>query len=114
MQCFKTITMINKQKTLKLIKEKVDARSNGRIKMKKPFSCTITEGVFKHTIRRRITHLLKQGNSVLCMDDNYELRNINVLETKDLHKIMWGLINDKEKREIALEHLLLTKDYLTD
>ena len=106
--------MISKQKTLKLIKEKVDGRSNGRIKIKKPFSCTITEGVIKHTIHRRITHLVKQGNSVLCMDDNYQVRNINVLETKDLHKIMWGLINDKEKKEIALEHLLSTKDYLTN
>ena len=105
--------MISKQKTLKLIKEKVDERSNKKIKLEKPFSCSITEGVFKHTIRRRITHLMKQGNSVIFMDDNYEVRNINVLETKDLHKILWQIINEREKKEIALEHLIATKKYLT-
>jgi hypothetical protein len=35
-----------------------------------------------------------------------------MLDTKDLHKLMWMLISDKEKKEIALEHLLSTRDYL--
>ena len=106
--------MISRTDTLKLIKEKVDARTSGRIKLKKSFWCEFKEGTFKHTVRRRITTLVKHGNSVNWIDDAYSVRNINMLDTKDLHKIMWGLISDKEKREIALEHLLETKDYLTD
>lgn len=106
--------MINRTETLKLIKEKVDARANGTIKIKKPFLTEFKEGTFKHTERRRIMKLMKHGNSVNWIDDAYEVRNINMLDTKDLHKIMWGLISDKEKREIALEHLLETKNYLTD
>jgi hypothetical protein len=106
--------MINKQKTLKLIKEKVDARTNGKIKLKKPFYCTFEEGVFKHSVRKRITSLLKQGNSVMWVDDGYGVRNISILETTDLHKIMWQIISDKEKREIAYEHLITTKQYLTE
>lgn len=106
--------MTSKQKTLKLIKEKVDGRANGTIKVKKPFWCVFQEGTFRHTERRRITKLVKDGNSVNWVDDAYAVRNISVLETKDLHKIMWQLISDKEKREIALEHLLSTKEYLTN
>ena len=106
--------MITRTKTLKLIKEKVDARTSGKIKLKKAFWTEVTEGVFKHTSRKRIVSLFKQGNSVMWLDDGYGVRNINVIETKDLHKIMWQLISDKEKREIALEHLLSTKEYLTD
>ena len=106
--------MITRTETLKLIKEKVDARANGTIKIKKPFWCEFKEGVIKHTERRRIVKLVKNGNSVNWIDDGYGVRNINMLDTKDLHKIMWGLITDKEKQAIALEHLLQTKDYLTD
>lgn len=106
--------MITKTKTLKLIKSKVDARKSGRIKLKKSFVCAFEEGIIRHTERRRITHLMKSGNSVLWMDDTYNVRNISVLDTKDLHKIMWQLISDKEKMEIALEHLVLTKSYLEE
>lgn len=105
--------MINKQKTLKLIKEKVDGRANNTIKMKKAFWCVFKEGVFKHNERRRIVSLHKDGNSVMWQDDAYQLRNINILDLKDLHKIMWQIISDKEKKDIALEHLLETKEYLT-
>jgi len=104
--------MTNKTETLKIIKEKVDSRSNGKIKLKRQFSCEFKEGTFKHTERRRITTLQKQGNSVMWLDDAYHMRNINILELKDLHKIMWQVISDKEKKEIALAHLIETKDYL--
>ena len=106
--------MITRQKTLKLIKEKVDSRTSGKIKLKKQFTCEFVEGTFKHTERRRIVSLIKQGNSVMWIDDAYAMRNINVLDTKDLHKIMWQNLSDKEKREIALEHLLESKAYLED
>jgi hypothetical protein len=106
--------MITRQKTLKLIKEKVDSRASGKIKLRKQFTCEFVEGTFKHTERRRIISLLKQGNSVMWIDDAYAIRNINVLDTKDLHKIMWQNLSDKEKREIALEHLLESKAYLED
>jgi hypothetical protein len=106
--------MVTRQKTLKLIKEKVDSRASGKIKLKKQFMCEFVEGTFKHTERRRIVSLIKQGNSVMWIDDAYAMRNINVLDTKDLHKIMWQNLSDKEKREIALEHLLETKTYLTE
>lgn len=106
--------MITRQKTLKLIKEKVDSRASGKIKLKKQFTCVFVEGTFKHTERRRIVSLIKQGNSVMWIDDAYAMRNINILDTKDLHKIMWQLISDKEKMEIALEHLISTKTYLEE
>ncbi len=104
--------MITKAKTLKLIKSKVDSRKNGKIKLKKPFTCTFKEGAIKHTVSRKITYLIKSGNSVLWMDDTYAVRNISVLDSKDLHKIMWQLVSDKEKAEIALEHLITSKTYL--
>jgi len=106
--------MVTRQKTLKLIKEKVDSRASGKIKLRKQFTCEFVEGTFKHTERRRIVSLIKQGNSVMWIDDAYAMRNINVLDTKDLHKIMWQNLSDKEKREIALEHLLESKTYLED
>ena len=106
--------MITRQKTLKLIKEKVDSRTSGKIKLKKQFMCEFVEGTFKHTERRRIISLFKQGNSVMWIDERYGVRNINMLDTKDLHKIMWQLTTDKEKREIALEHLLSSKTYLEE
>ena len=106
--------MVTRQKTLKLIKEKVDSRASGKIKLKKQFMCEFVEGTFKHTERRRIVSLFKQGNSVMWIDERYGVRNINVLDTKDLHKIMWQNLSDKEKREIALEHLLESKAYLED
>lgn len=106
--------MITRQKTLKVIKEKVDSRASGKIKLKKQFMCEFAEGTFKHTERRIIVSLFKQGNSVMWIDERYGVRNINVLDTKDLHKIMWQNLSDKEKREIALEHLLESKAYLED
>lgn len=106
--------MINRTKTLKLIKEKVDARTNGKINLKKPFWAVFVEGMFRHTERRRITKLVKNGNSVMWIDEAFRVRNITMLDTKDLHKIMWQLISESEKKQIALEHLIETKSYLTD
>lgn len=106
--------MITRSKTLKLIKEKVDSKTSSKIKLRKPFYVVFKEGVIKHTTRKRIVSLQKQGNSTMWLDDGYGMRNISVLDTQDLHKIMWGLISDKEKREIALEHLISTKSYLED
>ena len=105
--------MISRGDTLKVIKEKVDSRTSGNIKLKKQFNCEFVEGTFRHTERRRITKLVKNGNSVMWVDDGYAMRNITILDTKDLHKILWQLISDKEKREIAYEHLIATKEYLT-
>ena len=105
--------MITRAETLKMIKEKVDSRTNGTIKLKKQFWCEFIEGIIRHTERRRITKLVKSGNSVMWLDDGYAMRNITILDTKDLHKILWQLISDKEKKEIAYEHLIQTKDYLT-
>ena len=106
--------MITRGKTLKLIKEKVDGRTSGKIKLKKSFWCEFEEGTFRHIERRRILSLVKKGNSVMWLDDGYSMRNITVLDTKDLHKIMWQLTTDKEKRDIAYEHLIETKTYLTE
>jgi hypothetical protein len=106
--------MISKQKTLKLIKSKVDTRKSRKIKLPKSFQCSFVEGVFKHIETRKVTSLIKSGNSVLWVDENHQMRNISILSTSDLHKIMWQVISDKEKNEIALEHLLATKTYLED
>lgn len=106
------MTMLTKRETLKLIKSKVDTRKSGRIKMQKPFTCTFEGGVFRHTEKRKITYLIKCGNSVLWMDDVHNVRNISMLSTKDLHKIMWQLISESEKKEIALQSLLNEKSYL--
>lgn len=107
--------MISKGKTLKLIKQKVDAKTSRQIKLKKPLPCVLEEGIgFKQKVVHRITKMIKNGNSVYVVDDTYQQFNMNVLDTKDLHKIMWQVISDKEKAEIALEHLISTKTYLED
>jgi len=104
--------MITKQKTLKLIKEKVDAKTNGKIKLKKMVNTNMVCGIFKHIEPKRIKELFKRGNSVYVVDDNYEAHNLNELDTNALHRIMWQIISDKEKKDIALKHLLETKAYL--
>ena len=106
--------MINRTNTLKIIKAKVDARKTTKVKMKRHIWTAFTEGVFKTSKRRRVKELFKQGNSIMWVDDVCEVRNINMLDTETLHIILWQLISDKEKREIALEHLLTTKTYLED
>ena len=106
--------MITKSETLKKIKEKVDARVNGKVKLKKQVETKMKVGIFKHTEKRSFKELFKNGNSVFCVDKNYEVHNINELDGKALRTIMWQLITDKEKRDIALEHLYTTNDYLKD
>jgi hypothetical protein len=106
--------MITKTETLKLIKEKTDARANGKVKLKKHVVTDLVCGVFKHTETKTIKEIFKRGNSIFCVDDNYEVRNINELDGKALRTIVWQLLTEKEKRDIALEHLYSTMDYLKD
>lgn len=106
--------MITKAKTLKLIKEKVDARASGKVKLKKHVETKLEVGIFKHTEKRVFKELFKKGNSVFCVDENYEVHNINELDSIALRAMLWQLITDKEKKEIALEHLYTTMDYLKD
>lgn len=106
--------MISKAETLKLIKEKTEARANAKVKLKKHVSTDLVCGIFRHTETKTIKEIFKRGNSIFCVDENYEVRNINELDGKALRTIMWQLITDKEKKEIALEHLYSTMDYLKD
>ena len=106
--------MITKAETLKLIKEKVDSRANGKVKLKKHVETKLEVGIFKHTEKRVFKELFKKGNSVFCVDENYEVHNINELDSTALRTMLWQLITEKEKKEIALEHLYTTMDYLKD
>lgn len=106
--------MITKSKTLKLIKEKVDGRTTGKVRLKKRVTSEVICGVFKHKERKVIKDLFKQGNSVMCIDDNYEVHNINELDGKALQSILWQVISDKEKKEIAFEHLYSTMGHLKE
>lgn len=108
------MNMLTKIETLKLIKEKVDSRASGKVKLKKRVETEMQVGVFKHTEKRTFKELFKRGNSVFCIDTNYEVHNINELDGKALRTMMWQLITDKEKRDIALDHLYSTMDYLKD
>jgi hypothetical protein len=100
--------MITRSKTLKLIKEKVDSRTNGKVKLKKRVETDMQVGIFKHTEKRVFKELFKNGNSVFCVDTNYEVHNINELDIKALRSILWQLLTDKEKKEIALEYMKTT------
>ena len=104
--------MISKVATLKLIKEKVDSRANGKVKLKKHVETKLEVGIFKHTEKRVFKELFKRGNSVYCVDTNYEVHNINELDSTALRTMLWQLITDKETKEIALEHLYTTMEYL--
>lgn len=106
--------MISKTETLKLIKEKVEARANGKVKLKKRVETTLEVGIFKHTEKRVFKELFKKGNSIFCVDDNYEVHNINELDSTALRTMLWQLITDKEKKEIALEHLYTIMSYLKE
>ena len=106
--------MITKAETLKLIKEKVDARANGKAKLHKYVETKLEVGIFKHTEKRVFKELFKKGNSIFCVDENYEVHNINELDSTALRTMLWQLITDKEKKEIALEHLYTIMDYLKD
>ena len=104
--------MITRKETLKIIKEKVDARANGKFKLKKRVETEMKVGLFKHTEKKTLKELFKSGNSIFCVDTNYAVHNINELDGKALRTMMWQLISDKEKKDIALEHLYTTMDYL--
>jgi hypothetical protein len=73
----------------------------------------------KHTEWCRIRYenaeeLFKKGNSIFCVDENYEVHNINELDSTALRTMLWQLITDKEKKEIALEHLYTIMSYLKE
>ena len=106
--------MITRNKTLKLIKEKVDGRTTGKVRLKKRVTSDVVCGVFRHKENKTIKDLFKRGNSVMCIDENYEIYNINELETKALQAILWQVITDKEKKEIAVEHLYSTFNHLKE
>jgi len=100
--------MITKGDTLKLIKEKVDARANGKVKLKKHVDADVKVGVFKHTEKRRFKELFKSGNSTFCVANNYGVHNITELDIKALRSMLWQLLTDKEKKEIAVEYMKTT------
>jgi hypothetical protein len=104
--------MVTRQKTLKIIKQKVDARTKGVAKLRKNVTAQVRVGISRKLENKTITKLYKYGNSIMCIDNNYVVRNINELDTKALRIIMWQLITDKEKKELALEHLYSTITYL--
>lgn len=106
--------MVSKTATQKIIKEKVDSRASGRVKLSNAIKFEVKEGVFKHTIRAKVCSLHKDGNSVMFTDETYKVRNINVLDTKVLHKIMWQLITEREKKEIAYSDFVERMNYLMD
>ena len=106
--------MISKIETLKRKNEKVDSRANGKVKLKKRVETTLEVGIFKHTEKRVFKELFKKGNSIFCVDENYEVHNINELDSTALRTMLWQLITDKEKKEIALEHLYATMSYLKE
>lgn len=108
------IEMITRQQALKVIKDKVDKRVNAKAVMRRPFVTEFTEGVFRHTVRRRISELYKDGNSVMWVDENHQCRNINMLDTQSVHRIAWQYMTEKEKVQAAMEHLLASKPYLED
>lgn len=98
--------MISRQETLKRIKQKVDARAKGTIKLKKCVGAMVEVGhSFKTNEQRTIKSLCKNGNSVFCIDTIHQCRNINELDTKALRSILWQFLTEKDKREIAIEHL---------
>lgn len=98
--------MVSKQETLKRIKQIVDARAKGLIKLKKPVVAMVEVGrSFKTNEPRTIKNIYKNGNSVWCTDTIHQGRNINELDTKALRIILWQFLTDKAKREIALDHL---------
>lgn len=106
--------MISKQRTLALIKSKVDARRRGEIKLPKRVATKLEVGVFKHTEDKQIEKVFKHGNSVMFIDNSNEVRNINVLDHTALKKILWQLSSAKEKQEIAMEHLLAQNEFLKE
>lgn len=104
--------MITKSQTLKLIKEKVDSRKGGKIKLAKKVNATIQIGVFKHSENVTIENLFKQGNSVMFTDSTSRVFNINILDAIPLRQMAWQVISESEKRIIAFEHLYASQNYL--
>jgi hypothetical protein len=94
--------MITRIETLKRIKVKVEDRKSAKIRLKRQVPCEFKEGVFSITTRRKAVELFKQGSSVMFVDENHEVRNIRVLDTPALHTILFMLLTNEERSEIAL------------
>ena len=69
-----------------------------------------------YEIPKDVKYMLVDPRMKLYSEMSMEVVSIylDFVDTKDLHKIMWQLISDKEKMEIALEHLVSTKTYLKE
>lgn len=93
---------MKKTKILKEIKAKVDGKSNHLFKIRKRIVANVQIGHFGTSVVRRVEKVQKYGNSVIFIDENNAIRNINVLDSDTLLKILWEILNPKEKREVAL------------
>lgn len=93
---------MTKNEILKKIKEKVDAKSNNLFKIRGRIVANVQIGHFGTSVVRRIEKVQKYGNSVIFIDENSAIRNINILDSDTLLKILWEILNPSEKKEVAL------------
>lgn len=93
---------MTKNDILKKIKEKVDAKSNNLFKIRTRIVANVQIGHFGTSVERRIEKVQKYGNSVIFIDENSAIRNINILDSDTLLKILWEILNPSEKKEVAL------------
>ena len=93
---------MTKNQILKIIKEKVDAKPNNLFKIRRKIIANVQVGYFGTFVERRIEKVQKYGNSVIFIDENSAIRNINILDSDTLLKILWEILNPSEKKEVAL------------
>ena len=93
---------MTKNQILKKIKEKVDEKSNNLFKIRRKIIANVQVGYFGTFVERRIKKVQKNGNSVIFIDENSAIRNINTLDSDTLLKILWEILNPSEKKEVAL------------
>ena len=94
--------IMTKNQILKIIKEKVDAKPNNLFKIRRKIIANVQVGYFGTFVERRIEKVQKYGNSVIFIDENSAIRNINILDSDTLLKILWEILNPSEKKEVAL------------
>ena len=94
--------IMTKNQILKKIKEKVDEKSNNLFKIRRKIIANVQVGYFGTFVERRIKKVQKNGNSVIFIDENSAIRNINTLDSDTLLKILWEILNPSEKKEVAL------------
>lgn len=93
---------MTKSELQKKIKEKIDAKSNHLFKIRKKINANVQVGYFGTSVERRIEKVQKYGNSVIFIDENSAIRNINILNSVTLLQILWEMLNPNEKKEVAL------------